>query len=475
MLRTEGENSVATLEESLVAKNRHLVERYSDYKNPAVGITKGINVFETLGKDADPLRKAMLATLCENFVKKAIDQKQLVETDRGGIPVWIKNGLALISASFAEDMSDQVISMQPMSNKRGKVHYLNVQAERSKGAIAQTTQLIKALSGFRGSQHFSSEKIVQEPAGGSGSTNYTPNTGYTPVMPGTFRITDGTLNVLDDGNGNLTGDVGGGTNTINYVTGAVNVTFSGATVAAVTMSYEYNIEAALQLPEVGISLESVDVEARPRALAAAWSQQAVFDFLNDFGMDAEPTIIDAASRVITSERFKHIVNTLRNAATGGSVVFDNAAPAAVPYILHAKTFSITVSRLQNLIWEKTQSVRPNVMVIAPDIWFLLGLQDGFEGESNVANDGLTGPRKVGRLTRHGIDVFADPTFPSGSAVLTYRGPQFVNTAAIVGTYIPLYRSPIHAQGFRKDIALLTEYAIHIVDSDNIGLVSVINL
>lgn len=475
MLRTEGENSTATLEESLVAKGRHLVERYSNFTKKDAGIEKPINVFEPLGEDADPMKKTMLATLCENFVKKAVDQKQLVETDRGGLPVWIKNGLALISASFAEDLADQVISMQPMSNKRGKVHYLNVQAERSKGAIPQTTQLIKALSGFRGSQHFSSEKIVDEPAGGAGGTTYTPSAGYTPVMPGTFRLTDGTLTITDDGNGNLVGDTGAGTNTINYITGAIDATFSGATTAAVKMSYEYNIEAALQLPEVGIALESVDVEARPRALAAAWSQQAVFDFLNDFGMDAEPTIIDAASRVVTSERFKHIVNTLRNAATGGSLVFDNAAPAAVPFILHAKTFSITVSRLQNLIWEKTQSVRPNVMVIAPDIWFLLGLQDGFEGEANVANDGLAGPRKVGRLTRHGIDVYADPTFPSGKAVLTYRGPQFVNTAAIVGTYIPLFRSPIHAQGFRKDIALLTEYALHIVDSDQIGTIDVINL
>ncbi len=472
---TKDSGGTATLEESVVAKNKHLVERYSDFKSKDLGIVKPINVFEPLGEDACPMRKAQLATLCENFVKKATDQRSIVETDRGGLPVWIKNGLALISASFTEDLSDQVISMQPMSSKRGKVHYLNVQAERSKGAIAQTTQLIKALSGFRGSQHFSDEKVVDEPAGGSGATNYTLTTGYTPVMPGTFKMTDGTLTITDDGNGNLVGDTGAGTNTINYVTGAVNGDFSAATIASVTMSYEYNIEAALSLPEVGIALESVDVEARPRALAAAWSQQAVFDFLNDFGMDAEPTIIDAASRVITSERFKHIVNTLRNAATGGAMVFDNAAPAAVPYILHAKTFSITVSRLQNLIWEKTQSVRPNVMVIAPDIWFLLGLQDGFEGESNVANDGLSGPRKVGRLTRHGIEVFADPTFPSGKAVMTYRGSQFVNTAAIVGTYIPLYRSPIHSQGFRKDIALLTEYALHIVDSDQMGTIDVVNL
>ncbi len=475
--KENGAGQVAVLEESLHAKYKHLTERYSNFTDEELGVKKALNPLEVLGKDASPLKKTFLAIQCENFIKKA--KATLTETDRSSLPVWIKNGLALISASFADDMTDQVISVQPMSTKRGKVHYLNVQSERGKGAIPQSTQLIKALSGFRGSQFFSDEKIVNEPLGASGATDYTPTAAYTPVMPGTFKMSDGTLTITDDGNGNLVGDTGapgaGITNTINYITGAISARFSAATTGPVVGDYNYNVEAALKLPEIGIMLESVDVEARPRALGAAWSQQAVFDFMNEFGLDAEPTIIEAASRVITMERFKHVVNGLRNVATGGAVVFDNAAPAAVPYILHVKTFAITISRLQNLIWEKTQSVRPNVMVISPDIWFLVALQDGFEGEANVSNDGMSGPRRVGVLTRQGITVFADPTYPSGSAVLTYRGPQFVNTAAILGMYIPLYRSPVHAQGFRKDIALLSEYAFHIVDSDQIGTISVVNL
>jgi hypothetical protein len=93
----------------------------------------------------------------------------------------------------------------------------------------------------------------------------------------------------------------------------------------------------------------------------------------------------------------------------------------------------------------------------------------------VANDGIAGPRKIGTLTRHGIVVFADPTYPSASGVLSYRGPEFVSTAAVMGMYVPLYKSPVHVRGFRKDVALLSEYAIHIVDQDMIGTISVINL
>lgn len=77
---------------------------------------------------------------------------------------------------------------------------------------------------------------VEGEAIGSGSASYSGSLASVPMTPGTLLLTDGTLNILDDGNGNLTGDIGVGTNTINYTTGAYDVTFSGVT-AAVTANY----------------------------------------------------------------------------------------------------------------------------------------------------------------------------------------------------------------------------------------------
>jgi hypothetical protein len=147
----------------------------------------------------------------------------------------------------------------------------------------------------------------------------------------------------------------------------------------------------------------------------------------------------------------------------------------VAYSFHIKTFSFYLTRLQALIWEKTQTIMPNKLVISPDIWFIVEAQDGFVGESSVANDGIAGPRKVGRLTRHNIDVYVDPTYRNFSGTLSYKGPEFVSTSAIVGMYIPMYKSPIHQVAFRKDTALLSEYCIYIVDAETIGQVSVINV
>jgi hypothetical protein len=83
--------------------------------------------------------------------------------------------------------------------------------------------------------------VLAESVGASGSTNYTGTLASPVAIRRSVKIYEnggGNLVVRDDGEGNLTGDVdAGGTNTINYTTGAYDVTFSGATSAAVEVEY----------------------------------------------------------------------------------------------------------------------------------------------------------------------------------------------------------------------------------------------
>ena len=485
MLKSAGQTTKKNLSElhgQVINMNKRLVERFESYTDPQSGVSSPIRCFDPIAaargcevKELDPLLKGMIARVMENFVKLTQKTGMLNETDRGDMPAWVKTGLALISSTYAQNILDDVVSVQPLSNRSGRVHFLDVQTETAKGNIPMGQRVFNALAGFYGRDDFTSHWISNEPIGAAGAAVYTASVGYTPVIPNTLRLTDGTQVVTDDGNGALVGSIAGGVNTINYLTGAINVTFAAVTTAPVVANYNYNIEAALQLPEIGITLRSEEITALPHTLACRWSVQSVMDFINDFGINAEPTILDAAGRLIQMETLKHVFNTLRNAAAGGAAVFDNAAPAGVPYSFHIKTFSFTLTRSQALVWEKTQTIMPNKLVIAPDIWFIVEAQDGFVGESSVANDGIAGPRKVGRLTRHNIDVYVDPTYTNFSGTLSYKGPEFVSTSAIVGMYVPLYKAPIHQQGFRKDTALLSEYAIYVVDPETIGTVSVINV
>lgn len=75
-----------------------------------------------------------------------------------------------------------------------------------------------------------------------------PSQGYTGYQTSrvqniliTANTATGTLNVTDDGNGALIGDVSvSGTNTINYQTGAINVTFSAVIPSGNAIQIQYN-------------------------------------------------------------------------------------------------------------------------------------------------------------------------------------------------------------------------------------------
>lgn len=83
---------------------------------------------------------------------------------------------------------------------------------------------------------------IEDEVIGTGSANYTGNLAEVPMQPGTLLLTDGTLNVLDDGQGNLTGDIDPlGTNSIDYTSGAYDVTFSGVT-GDVTANYRTTLQ-----------------------------------------------------------------------------------------------------------------------------------------------------------------------------------------------------------------------------------------
>jgi hypothetical protein len=463
------------LMERLVEKNREKVKKFKRYSNPELGI-KECAPMEIIEARKDPVLEYKTAVMMENFLKETM--ANLDETSRASLPAWVKNGLALIASAQADDITDRVISVQAMPNRNGRIHYLDIVTERAKGQIPDRAKLFDALAGFRGSEDYSSKNIENEVIGPAGGTDYAPLLGYGPIIPGTLTITDGNQIIRDDRNGNLVGDTGapgaGISNSIDYLTRQLSARFAAPTTGPVRVSYQYNIEAALQLPEYGILLRAENVQAQPRALGASWSQQAIIDFLNDLGIDAEPTIIEAGARIISMERFKHVVNTLRSNATGGAVIFDNTAPVGVSYRDHLKTLGLYISRLQDLIWEATQVVRPNVMVVHPSILFAIAFLDGFEGVK-FANDGVAGPRYVGRLTKHDIDVFADPTYPRDQALLTHRGPEFVSTAAVLGEYVPLYKAPVHVRGFRKDFALLSEYVVKVINGNQIGTLQITNL
>jgi len=113
-----------------------------------------------------------------------------------------------------------------------------------KGRINRGDKVFDALRGPSRDLHYTDEVVPQEAIGtGTGLVaRYFGNLAHIPVRPGTVKFTDGTQEVVDNGNGLLTGNVNAaGTNTVNYATGAYDFTFAAnvAAATAITVDYEY--------------------------------------------------------------------------------------------------------------------------------------------------------------------------------------------------------------------------------------------
>ncbi len=164
-------------------------------------------------------------------------------------PEDITEGDVLLDESF--DPTNPRTSFADTSVEAQKVHYYSVFFDLF-GPFSMAREFEKDIERFglirsvRVKPDTTSEVIDT----GTGATDtFTGSLTNTPVAPGSLSIvtiiSSSTVTVTDDGQGNLIGDIGAGTNTINYVTGAYDVTFSGNPDSSepITATYGHDTES----------------------------------------------------------------------------------------------------------------------------------------------------------------------------------------------------------------------------------------
>lgn len=148
---------------------------------------------------------------------------------------------------------------------------------------------------------------------GSGNgivTNFSGTLSSFPVLRNKVLFTcvavdNSGLRLYDDGNGNLQGDIGAAS-TINYLTGAYNITFNQAPLAASTV-YAQIIHYQASKPDTilffedtftlrpvpdGVYAVTFEVEARPTALANPLDELEIFEWWNYIAHGAALSIFE---------------------------------------------------------------------------------------------------------------------------------------------------------------------------------------
>jgi hypothetical protein len=306
-----------------------------------------------------------------------------------------------------------------------------------RGAIQKGSKVFDALAGPDKNYTYTGEPVVDEPIGGSGATAYSGNLGHVPVRAGTVKFFDGTQIVTDDGNGNLTGNCTAATHTVNYSTGAYVFTFNSSTTAAVTVSYEQNLEANADIPEMDLVLTSAPITARPHKLRARWSIEAQQDFQAYHGVNADVELVAFMANEIAKEINYTIVQHLKSVANAGAVTWYKTPPEGVPYIWHKETFYDALVLNSNMIFSKTQRRNATWVVCGVSVCNVVETMAKFKPAGNTSKNSA-GIRKIGTLGE--FDVYKDPTMARDSWVMGFKGSGFLDTGYIYAPYQGLYTS-----------------------------------
>jgi len=430
---------------------------YGNYPDEHINFLEGVE---------DDVKRSVLATLMENYRRLYEDA-----TTTSAVSTLPKYVFPLIRATFANIVTADLFSLQALTGPVGQIFFFDVIYGSTKGNVNRGDKMFDALAGPQdGQQDYTSEKIDSETVGtGTGAVaHFTGNLSNIPIRPGSIQLTDGTQIVTDDGAGALVGDVNAlGANTINYETGAFDVTFAAAPVldAAIVVDYYYDMERSTDQPEVEIVISSTPVTTQRRRLRAVWSSDAEQDLAAVHGVMAESEIIGFISNEIQKEKYNYMVRQARTIAPGGYIEWDSTTPLAVSEMDHRMSLIPRVVSASNRIFTNTQRVGADWLVVGPDMSsYIEALPSTVWTPTTKAARTGAGVHKIGSLTT-GQDVYKDPAFPTKEAVLGHKGDSFLDAGIVEAIYVALYQTDvIRLDDFRVRVGLGSRTAIKVVNS-----------
>lgn len=388
---------------------------------------------------------AFTALIMENTAKWMGNMEETVRATNVGN--FDRFAFPLIRAVYPNLVAQDLVSVQPMDGPVGMIFYFDMIYGSTKGSITQGQPVFSSLTGHPGDSTFSSPEISDEAlTDGAGAAAVTGTLSYTPVVPGTLQITDGTQTVTDDGAGNLQGTVNpAGVNTVNYSTGLVTLTFAGVVAAgtSVTASYEYDNEANQMVPEIDFQLISTPVQAKVFKLRTRYSLEAAQNLRALHGLSAETELVSALAQVLRFEIDRTIIREINSFAAARAITWSQSPPAGISWTEHKLSFVDALIRGSNNIFELTRRGQPNWVVTGMAGSNVVESIPGFKPSPQLSTpNGVVFAGVLGSRWR----VYKDPYNIDGdntqkNFLIGYKGPSFLEAGFVYAPYIPFYTTP----------------------------------
>ena len=462
------------MNESAAYQEKNLVLFESRHGDPKVRERtrldmRGLMEAEGIPAIDDPWVRAGTAAMLKNLAEH---HRGLDETTKAlHVGNFERFSYPIVRAVYPNLIAHQLVSTQPMLGPISLVFYMKFLYASTKGGVVAGQDMIENPD-----HNYGGEQVEDESAGtGNGAaTQFQGNLSWTPLRPGSLVLSDGDQVVTDDGNGNLVGDVGAGNNTVNYGTGAYDVTFAAAPDNGdpITAAYQFNMEANNSLPEVDLVLTSTPVMAKPRKLRTKWSVEAGQDLMAVHNMSAEVELVSAIANELRFEVDQDIIRDLLKIShkdvNGG---WSKTPGAGVSYTEHKTTFWDTVTAMSNNIFQKTGRAEMTWIVAGTNVASVIETMPGFVKGTKLAGRGVY---QTGTL--NGYPVFKNSYMPDAVIdgqvrpgadrfMVGFRGDQMFETGYVYSPYQMFYATPtVRLDDFQSRKAVATRYGKKVIDS-----------
>lgn len=331
-----------------------------------------------------------------------------------------------------------------MEEQQGLVYFKNVRAEDTRGNLTSGELLRDPRLIGKTPKGYASNQIFEEELGSSagvsaGSTETLSGTVLNaPVTPQTLQIRLGEIGAvaafgMDDGAGHILGS--GLSGSVNYDTGAIEVTISAAVAAGAKLyvTYRTNFEAADDIPQVQSYYDSIQVQARVYALKSTLGMLQSYAMQKRFGVVAE----DDIARDLIGEI---------NAEIGGDLI--RAADAVAPKIadwtedyttgeawfIHKQSFADHLALLDQTIAANTGRGEANYYIAGSRAAAIMQTLPGF---TKVSDGSAFGPQVFGTI--NGKTIIRVPeaaVLAPGRVIGVWKGSSPFEASLVYAPFMP---------------------------------------
>ena len=355
----------------------------------------------------------------------------------GKIPVIAYD---VITAIAGVSIIPVVASVQPVDEEKGTVYFKNIRAANTKGNLTAGQVLVDPRKNIVTPSGYSSNSVSGEPAAttAAATVTYSFTLAQFPLRSESVSITvQGDVNTyaVDDGKGNLIGK--GLSGTINYLSGAVSVTFATQPAIGVSIfaAYQNNPELAADLPQIDTFFDSKGISAQVYALKGTIGLLQSYGMRRRFGLVAEDELAKDLVAEVNREIGGDLIHILNASAQGLTQWNKNPPSANISYFEHKQTFKDALADAEAVLIGNAGRGMISQIIAGRQVAAIIQTLPGFE----KLTDGTTlGVHVFGMLD--GVTVIRCPNadvLAADMALLVWKGLSPFEAAVVYAPYMPL--------------------------------------